>query len=112
VIGHSSSLVEPACSVSTDGGQSWRHAVDGEVLTVAVSPAFADDPMVFARDGPGWRPAVGRMAAWAGAAPTPGLLDLTVLSVALSPRFAEDRTAFVGHRQRPLSARAMPAALA
>src|SRR4051812_1149612 len=80
---------------STDGGASWRHAVDGEVLTVAVSPAFADDPILFAgtaQDGV-LRSGDGGLG-WGGA--NSGLLDLTVLSVALSPRFAEDRTAFVG----------------
>jgi photosystem II stability/assembly factor-like uncharacterized protein len=80
---------------STDGGRSWRHAIDGEVLTVAVSPAFADDPLLFAgtaQDG-ALRSVDGGLS-WGGA--NSGLLDLTVLSVALSPRFSEDRTAFVG----------------
>jgi photosystem II stability/assembly factor-like uncharacterized protein len=80
---------------STDGGRSWRHAIDGEVLTVVVSPAYADDAQLFAgtaQDGV-LRSGDGGLG-WGGA--NSGLLDLTVLSLALSPRFAQDRTAFVG----------------
>ncbi len=80
---------------SADGGRTWRHALDGEVLTVAVSPAFQMDATLFvgtAQDGVLHSETGG--LTWAGA--NSGLLDLSALAVAFSPRFAEDRTAFVG----------------
>jgi photosystem II stability/assembly factor-like uncharacterized protein len=80
---------------STDGGQSWQHVLAGEVLSVAVSPAYAEDQTLFvgtAQDGVLTSSDGG--STWGGA--NTGLLDLTVLAVACSPRFGQDRTAFVG----------------
>jgi photosystem II stability/assembly factor-like uncharacterized protein len=80
---------------SADGGQTWRHALVGEVLTIALSPSFGDDGTLFvgtAQDGVLRSDDSG--VTWHGA--NSGLLDLAVLSVTISPRFAEDRTAFVG----------------
>ncbi|MCC6177032.1 MAG: hypothetical protein IT305_17115 [Chloroflexi bacterium] len=80
---------------STDGGQSWRHMLVGETLSIAVSPAYTADRTVFvgtAQDGVLRSEDGGET--WGGA--NSGLLDLATLSVAFSPRFAEDRTAFVG----------------
>lgn len=80
---------------SEDGGASWRHLLVGEVLSVAVSPAFEQDGAVFVGTGQDGviRSEDGGIT-WSGA--NSGLLDLSALSLALSPRFAEDRTAFVG----------------
>lgn len=80
---------------SSDGGQTWRHALDGEVLIVAVSPGFETDNTIFAgtaQDGVLHSETGG--LAWAGA--NSGLLDLAALAVAFSPAYVEDRTAFVG----------------
>src|SRR5688572_25776731 len=84
---------------SSDGGATWRHALEGEVLSVAVSPAFEQDGTLFIGTG---QDGVIRSddggVTWHGA--NSGLLDLSALTVALSPRFAEDRTAFVGTASR------------
>jgi photosystem II stability/assembly factor-like uncharacterized protein len=80
---------------STDGGESWRHTLEGEVLGLALSPSFADDGIVFIGTGQdGVLRSEDGGQTWSGA--NSGLLDLSALAVALSPRFSEDRTAFVG----------------
>ena len=80
---------------SSDGGATWRHALTGEVLSVAVSPTFEQDSTLFIGTGQDGviRSEDGGIT-WNGA--NSGLLDLAALAVALSPRFPEDRTAFVG----------------
>jgi photosystem II stability/assembly factor-like uncharacterized protein len=81
--------------VSKDAGESWRHAVAGEVLSIATTPSFADDGVIFigtAQDGVLRSDDAGQ--GWGGA--NSGLLDLTALAVAFSPNFAQDRNAFVG----------------
>jgi photosystem II stability/assembly factor-like uncharacterized protein len=80
---------------SSDAGATWRHALEGEVLTVALSPAFDQDATLFIGTGQDGviRSDDGGLS-WGGA--NSGLLDLSALAVALSPRFEEDRTAFVG----------------
>ena len=80
---------------SADGGVTWRHALVGEVLSVALSPAFEEDGILFIGTGQDGviRSEDGGLT-WGGA--NSGLLDLSALAIALSPRFAEDRTAFVG----------------
>lgn len=79
---------------STDGGQSWQLVLAGDrVLSLAVSPSYAEDGLLFAgteNDGILRSEDGGR--SWASA--NPGLLDLTVIALALSPRFGQDRTGF------------------
>jgi len=80
---------------SEDGGRHWRQVLIGTVLTVALSPTFADDRVLFvgtAEDGV-LRSEDGGTD-WSGV--NAGLLDLAALAVALSPRFGQDRTAFAG----------------
>ena len=84
---------------SMDGGQTWSSAVlplpAPLVTTLAVSPVYARDGVVFAgtlEDGV-FRSA-DRGSSWA--AWNFGLLDLGVLAIAISPGFAEDETLFVG----------------
>ncbi len=80
---------------SSDGGRSWRQALTGEVLSVALSPSFEADGILFAgtaQDGV-LQSETGGLT-WSGA--NSGLLDLSVLTVAFSPRFADDKTAFAG----------------
>ena len=80
---------------STDGGASWRHALAGEVLCLAVSPAFDRDGTLLIGTGQdGVLTSEDGGVSWHGA--NSGLLDLSVLAVALSPGFGEDRTAFAG----------------
>ena len=80
---------------SSDGGATWRHALVGEVLAVALSPSFEEDGTLFIGTGQdGVIRSEDGGATWSGA--NSGLLDLSALALALSPRFTEDRTAFVG----------------
>lgn len=84
---------------SRDGGWTWRVAVlpppSPLVSCLSVSPAFAEDGVVFAGTiedgivqssdrGESWR-------RW-----NFGLLDLSVLAIALSPAFVTDETLFAG----------------
>jgi len=65
------------------------------VLTVALSPTFPEDRILFvgtAEDGV-LRSEDGG-SSWSGA--NAGLLDLAALTIALSPRIGQDRTAFAG----------------
>ena len=67
----------------------------GEALTIALSPAFAEDQTVFVGTGQdGVLQSESAGLSWHGA--NSGLLDLSALAVAFSPRFAEDKTAFAG----------------
>jgi photosystem II stability/assembly factor-like uncharacterized protein len=80
---------------SEDGGRHWRQVLIGTVLTVALSPSFADDRVLFvgtAEDGV-LRSEDGGTS-WGGA--NAGVLDLAALTVALSPGLTRDRTAFAG----------------
>ncbi|MGE3271759.1 MAG: WD40/YVTN/BNR-like repeat-containing protein [Chloroflexota bacterium] len=80
---------------SEDRGQTWQHLLQGEVLSIAVSPAFADDHTLFVGTGQdGVLRSDDGGVSWSGA--NSGLLDLTALAVAFSPHFSQDRTAFVG----------------
>src|SRR5215212_10118389 len=70
---------------SEDRGRSWRLVLIGVVLTVALSPTFEDDGLVFvgtAEDG--ILRSEDRGTTWSGA--NAGLLDLAALAVAVSPR--------------------------
>jgi photosystem II stability/assembly factor-like uncharacterized protein len=81
--------------VSEDAGESWRHAIEGEVLTVAVSPAFSQTATLFAGTAQdGVLQSDDAAMGWGGA--NSGLLDLTALALAFSPNFAQDRNVFVG----------------
>lgn len=81
--------------VSKDGGETWRHAVEGEVLCIATTPSFAADGTIFIGTGQdGVLRSDDAGIGWGGA--NSGLLDLTVLAVAFSPTFAQDRNVFVG----------------
>jgi photosystem II stability/assembly factor-like uncharacterized protein len=80
---------------SEDGGRSWRQVLIGAVLTVALSPTFGEDRVLFvgtADDGV-LRSEDGGTS-WSGA--NAGLLDLAALTIAVSPRLVQDRTAFAG----------------
>lgn len=84
---------------SVDGGKTWSSAIfplpPPLVTTLAVSPAYSADGVVFAgtlEDGV-FRSA-DRGASWA--AWNFGLLDLSVLAIAISSDFANDETLFVG----------------
>jgi photosystem II stability/assembly factor-like uncharacterized protein len=84
---------------SLDGGKTWQVATlptpPPTVSCMAISPAYADDGILFAgamQDGV-YRSA-NRGANWA--AWNFGLIDLNVLCLALSPGFAADETLFVG----------------
>ena len=83
---------------SADRGRRWARwnfgLLDLNVLTLAISPAFADDETLFAGVETGIFRSTNGARAWREVDfPT----DLApVLSLALSPRFADDRVIFAG----------------
>jgi photosystem II stability/assembly factor-like uncharacterized protein len=90
--GHSNGLLE-----STDGGISW-HTANAPIScsSVAVSPNYVDDLMVFA--GSTWDEgiAVSTDGGLTWSAQNNGLTDLSVVSLAVSPDFKNDNTLFAG----------------
>jgi photosystem II stability/assembly factor-like uncharacterized protein len=79
---------------SLDGGETWELVLVGSrMLSIAVSPAYAKENLLFAgteTDGALRSPDAGR--SWTSA--NPGLLELTVLALAFSPAFERDLTGF------------------
>ena len=84
---------------SNDGGQTWRTAVFPPpapiVVTLAVSPNFDDDHMLFAGTAEdGVFISIDGAATWS--AWNFGLMDMNILCLAISPDFASDETLLAG----------------
>jgi len=90
--GHTDGLLK-----STDGGLSWQNTTAPiKCSSVAVSPNYVDDLMVFA--GSTWDEGIAMSTdgglTWS--AQNNGLTDLSVVSLAVSPDFKNDNTLFAG----------------